>query len=347
MPWWVYVVIAAVIFLGAQYWLADLAERGPLLKGVAGAINPLAYLVSGIFVVLAAKTAYYAWHKSKLLEEQAGIKSIRSLSWKEFECLISEAYRRQGYAVEERGGGGPDGGVDLVLRKNGTKTFVQCKQRRNDPINVSIVRELYGVMAAEGAQKGIIVTSSGYTPDALEFARGKNLELVDGATLAALIRSVQMSRHEPVNRESELDIPQRTIPTRKRSAVLGMGVFLLGAVAVGGLFWIGISAVSSITTTGQGLVPKAQVVPAGPETPPSEKGKAITPQPAIPRPHPATVRPEKNAAEQEFQHKQQQLEAAFDAQYVLPAGCEQWKSQQHMVECANDRIRAKQEYMAR
>ena len=48
--------------------------------------------------------------------------------WREFEMLVGEAFRLQGYQVVETGGGGADGGVDLVLRKDRETFLVQCKQ---------------------------------------------------------------------------------------------------------------------------------------------------------------------------------------------------------------------------
>jgi len=50
------------------------------------------------------------------------------LSWKEFEELVAEAYRRMGYRVIENHGSGPDGGVDIRLEKNSHLHLVQCKQ---------------------------------------------------------------------------------------------------------------------------------------------------------------------------------------------------------------------------
>lgn len=68
---------------------------------------------------------------------------------------------------------------------------MQCKHWRDERVSVSIVRELYGVMAADGANRGIVVTSGGYTPDALDFARGNPLELIDGPQLVQLISDVK------------------------------------------------------------------------------------------------------------------------------------------------------------
>jgi len=59
-----------------------------------------------------------------------------------------EAFRLQGYAVGETGGGGTDGGVDLVLRRGNDKFLVQCKQWKAFKVPVQPMRELYGVMTA-------------------------------------------------------------------------------------------------------------------------------------------------------------------------------------------------------
>lgn len=63
---------------------------------------------------------------------------------------MGEAFRMQGYRVVETGGNGPDGGIDLILRKDREKYLVQCKQWKAFSVVVPVVRELYGVMAAKG-----------------------------------------------------------------------------------------------------------------------------------------------------------------------------------------------------
>ena len=58
--------------------------------------------------------------------------ALEGISWREFEMLVGEGFRLQGYQVVETGGGGADGGVDLVLTKlgknSGEKFLVQCKR---------------------------------------------------------------------------------------------------------------------------------------------------------------------------------------------------------------------------
>jgi restriction system protein len=51
-----------------------------------------------------------------------------------------------------------------------------------------IVREFYGALIADRkAVKGILITTSGFTIQALEFARNLPLELIDGSKLKNLL----------------------------------------------------------------------------------------------------------------------------------------------------------------
>ena len=114
-------------------------------------------------------------------------KLVSSLSWADFELLVGEAYRKQGYIVTETGGGGPDGGVDLILTNATGKTFVQCKRWKSNSVGLPVVRELLGSMTALGSGRGIVVTAGRFTKDANEFANKHNIELVDGPKLVKLI----------------------------------------------------------------------------------------------------------------------------------------------------------------
>lgn len=139
----------------------------------------------------ATLSAFHSWRKGNLLNRQTGIKSLQGLSWKEFEFLVSEAYRLQGYSVTDNLGFGSDGGVDLILVRNGEKYLVQCKNWKTSKVGVKPVRELYGIVMAEGATGGILVCSGDFTTEAAKFAKDKPLELVSGSALTRLIQGVQ------------------------------------------------------------------------------------------------------------------------------------------------------------
>lgn len=91
----------------------------------------------------------------------------------------------------KRGGGGADGGIDLVLRGHGETVLVQCKQWKARQVGVDKLRELYGVVTAEKADRGVLVTSGHFTKEAEAFSAGKPMELVDGPALARLVGELQ------------------------------------------------------------------------------------------------------------------------------------------------------------
>jgi restriction system protein len=192
-PWWINLLLAAVVYAGLKYYLPSIEFKSPAFQSFGKAISQSAGLFAGIFILGAAFSAYHAWRRGELLERQTSIKSIKALSWKDFEYLVSEAYRCQGYSVTENSSAGADGGIDLVINNDGKSTLVQCKNWKAKSVGVATIRELYGVVTAEGASGGIVVCSGHYTKDAIEFSKGKPLTLVDGGDLVRLISDVQQS----------------------------------------------------------------------------------------------------------------------------------------------------------
>lgn len=203
LPWWAGVALAVV----AYAWLHHLAVAPaptPVAVGQMGA-----FAVSQIYKILAmfgqyilpliclsgaALSAIGRAKRRRLLADVAQnptAGALDEMTWSEFELLVGEAFRRKGYAVTETGGGGADGGVDLVLTKGSERHFVQCKQWKAFKVGVTTVRELYGVMAARGAAGGYVVTSGQFTADAKEFATGRNITLMDGSALRVLIDGVR------------------------------------------------------------------------------------------------------------------------------------------------------------
>ena len=87
--------------------------------------------------------------RRRLLAQARSLEALQALSWREFEELCAETYRKRGYAVSETARGA-DGGVDLVLRRGGERIFVQCKHYAARRVDVRPVRELFGVMPRRG-----------------------------------------------------------------------------------------------------------------------------------------------------------------------------------------------------
>lgn len=190
-PWWLSVALSAGVFVGFGFIVPAIGLSHPFLRGLAAFAQQFAVILALVFLLPAPFAYWNSLRKRKLLDKQTDLESIQSLPWKRFEELIAEAYRRKGYSVVENNGFGADGGIDLVLKKDGNAYLVQCKQWRNQKVDVRVVREMYGVMTAERATGVIIITSGVFTHDAKAFAENKPIDLIEGHQVADLIRNVK------------------------------------------------------------------------------------------------------------------------------------------------------------
>ena len=181
------VLIFIAMRWGLPVWAGNDNTRQILAKGIAP-LAPLALVVFGIFAI---GSFWFGNRRRRLVDEQTSLESLRNTTWKDFEFLVAEAYRRRGYQVEYSLNRGADGGVDLVLRRNGRISLVQCKQWKVFSVGAPVIREMFGLLTSERADEAIIVTSGNFTRDAQSFAEDKPIRLVDGPQLLALVQSVQ------------------------------------------------------------------------------------------------------------------------------------------------------------
>jgi len=213
LPWWVGVVSAALVYVGVRFVVPAVAPPSPMLQGLAHATPAIAWMLTIPFLAASLLSGVRQYSQRRLFEAQTNLESVRGLSWQEFERLVAEAFSRQGYFVEERGGSAPDGGIDLELWKSGKKAVVQCKHWRSKHAGVNLVRELYGVMTAKSADEAIFVCTGDYTEEAQRFADGKPIRLINGSALLKMINAVQ-----PAPSRSEESVP--TCPKCARPMVM-------------------------------------------------------------------------------------------------------------------------------
>lgn len=199
LPWPVGLIAGVVGFLMIRFALGD----GQLAK----AFSPFAWAVLAMCWIGALASFIASAKRRQLLEAQSGIDSLGAMTWQQFEVLVGEAFRRRGYRVEENGLGGADGGVDLILSKDGRRELVQCKQWRSQQVGVAVVREMWG-LAGHHQVDGIKIVSLGdYTKEAAAFAKGKPIELINGTALLDLIKQVQAPSPEGSTVVNEPTIP--------------------------------------------------------------------------------------------------------------------------------------------
>lgn len=200
LPWWLALLLAGASYAGLHWYAGTPVPTSPDPQKMFDVVGPTMwrtlamfgqYVVSAVFVLGACVSAWKSRTRSKLAASVTAdptASALNQMSWREFELVVGEAFRQRGYKVNERGGGGPDGGVDLVIRKGSESTVVQCKQYRATQVSVAVVRELFGAMTAEGASGGMVVSLGSFTRDAQAFASGRNIQLVTGIQLQRLLQ---------------------------------------------------------------------------------------------------------------------------------------------------------------
>jgi len=117
------------------------------------------------------------------------LEQLHSIDWFQFEKLVALTYRKLGYMVTRRGGANPDGGIDLLIEKEGQRTAVQCKHWKAWKVGVKAVREFLGALTDAGIQKGIFITLRGYSSEARQLAEKHGIEIVDELGLTKLLEA--------------------------------------------------------------------------------------------------------------------------------------------------------------
>jgi restriction system protein len=119
--------------------------------------------------------------------------NLAAMDWQDCEHLIRELFEKefaQGGGEVKVTGASRDGGVDAVVFDpdpiRGGTIVIQAK-RYTHTVGVSAVRDLYGTLVNEGANKGVLVCTSDYGADAYNFAKGKPLVLLNGGELLHLL----------------------------------------------------------------------------------------------------------------------------------------------------------------
>ena len=169
-PWWVSLLVAALLFAVVQLLLP-----------------PLAPFVALPFIAVAAYVAWTQLRRTSPVNVEKRLAALRAMPWEDFKHVISEAYRRQGYTVEESG----SAAFDFKLRKDDRTTLVQCRRWKVNQVGIGPVRELFEALSKHDAFNCVCVAAGGFSGNAREFAAGKPVTLVNGAALAELVGTIE------------------------------------------------------------------------------------------------------------------------------------------------------------
>ena len=122
----------------------------------------------------------------------SGVSILDDLSGIDFENLVATLLARMGFHVEMTKASG-DGGIDIIATLDKPllkgRYLIQCKRfAAESPIGAPLIREFYGAVRADhGAVKGVFITTSYFTEQAKDFARGLAIDLIDRDQLRHLL----------------------------------------------------------------------------------------------------------------------------------------------------------------
>ena len=167
------------------------------------AANVIGTLFAGLFILTWIANGVQANYRRQLVEWTT---DLRRLSAQEFEWLVGEIFRREGWKVQETGNqSGPDGNVDLRLAKDRSRVIVQCKRWESRLVGVDEIRAFGGTLLREGlpGSAGMFVTLSDFTDAARAEGKQLGLSLIDNRDLYALVERVRAPErcdicHEPM-----------------------------------------------------------------------------------------------------------------------------------------------------
>lgn len=120
--------------------------------------------------------------------------NLDSLSGVEFENVCQLLLEKMGFTTRTTKASG-DGGIDLIAYSSEPLFsgiyIIQCK-RYTGSVGEPVIRDLYGVVTSERANKGILMTTGHFTRSAVAFAEGKPIELIDREKLLDLLDRYEM-----------------------------------------------------------------------------------------------------------------------------------------------------------
>lgn len=133
--------------------------------------------------------------RNKLAEEL--LKYVKNVSPFEFEKLVVELLVKMGYGGTLTDAGETtkktkDDGIDGTIKEDKLGLdiiYIQAKRWDTNPVGKNEIHSFIGALAGQGAKKGIFITTSHFTNDAMQYVpkNETKIVLIDGKTLAQLM----------------------------------------------------------------------------------------------------------------------------------------------------------------
>jgi restriction endonuclease Mrr len=124
------------------------------------------------------------WKNGKVL-----LQDLHHLTPREFELWCGDFIKKLGYTDIVHSPSGADGGKDIVCKKFGDTTYIECKRFGHGlgapyKVDEQICKKLIGSMVHDEVKKGMIITTGTIDNSAVEYMntlpKGYEIELLDG-----------------------------------------------------------------------------------------------------------------------------------------------------------------------
>lgn len=178
------------LYLTVSRELEELSQKRTVTADIKSATNDISEKVR-----LTKKSTAEDTPKVTPLSNHELLTKIRSMSPYDFEKYIAQLFEHFGYSAATT----PykrDGGIDIVLYKNGVQSYVQCKKYIEKIAKVSEVCDFYGAVVDHlHGGEAFFVTTNIFSSDARKFVKystnGNRIRLIDSTGLLTIIRALE------------------------------------------------------------------------------------------------------------------------------------------------------------
>jgi restriction system protein len=173
-PWWISILLAMAAAAAAFALM-------PMQYRALGAMAGFPFLVVGLVALWRQARLPSPRRREKILAAVAG------MNWPTFAGLLEEGFTRQGYQVERL-----QGAADFALVREGKTTLVAAKRWKAARPGEEALQALQAAAQARGASNCLYVTLGELSANAQTFAKRQNVQLMQGAALANLLKNSKL-----------------------------------------------------------------------------------------------------------------------------------------------------------
>lgn len=192
------VLVASVVSTREEFASIDISNVDPKLcfRSLKGVTTPSFDEISAVRPMLSFGEADHRIVAGReVADSLTADTNLAAMDWEDFEHIVRELFSKlfssRAQAEVHVTRASRDYGVDALIFDpdpiHGGKFVIQAKRYVNT-VDVAAVRDLYGTVQNEGANRGYLVTTSSFGPESHAFAKGKPLTLIDGSHLLRLLK---------------------------------------------------------------------------------------------------------------------------------------------------------------